>query len=232
MAPKEIHPNFFTFPKTKLRDTGRESGYEWKNEGNGKWVRVKKEQKVENEIVLNEVLNQAINFLREEWFKENVGIVAATLVEGDMFVSATSLYVPSENRWIHAEAAALQRFQEEFGRKPKESSTMVVTLSPCLLESKSRLGESCSHKIMESGISRVRFGCLDTKQTPLVDIFEQIGIEAQLIGNEEQRKICDSLYRLFDELYKPEGRFFHLLGKFKNPWAEVKKLMGLEPFEI
>lgn len=229
---KQIH--HYVFPietKPPLLDTGFDSGYDWVSSGNGKWVRIKRKPDIEGEIVPLEALNQAIDKLRNDWFKENVGIVAATLVEDDLLISATSLYIPKEDRWLHAEAAVLQQFEMEFGRKPKESSTIVVTLSPCLLESKSRSGEACSHKILESGITRIRFGCLDVKQTPLIEIYEQIGLDAKLVGNAEQRRVCESLYALFDQLYIPDGRFYHLLGKSQNPWAEVKKLIDLEPFQ-
>lgn len=229
---KQIH--HYVFPvetKPPLRDTGFDSGYDWVSSGNGKWMRIKRKPDVENEIVLTEALNLAIDKLRTDWFKENAGIVAATLTEGDLSIAATSQYIPSENRWVHAEAAVLRQFEVEFGRRPKESSTMVVTLSPCILESKSRLGEACSHKILESGISHVRFGCLDIKQTPQIEIFEQIGLDAKFIGNAEQRRVCESLYALFDQLYIPGGRLYHLLGKSQNPWIEVKKLIGVEPFQ-
>ncbi len=55
MSSKEIHQNFFTVPKTKLRDTDYDSGYTWKNEGNGKWMRMSK--KKENEQTFDQINN-------------------------------------------------------------------------------------------------------------------------------------------------------------------------------
>jgi len=185
---------------------------------------------IDQEVVFHQALQHGVNHLRDNWFKENVGIVAATLVEDGKFFSATSFCMP-DNRWVHAEAAALQQFENQFGRKPKPSSALVVTLSPCYLESNSRSGASCTQKIVDSSIKQVRFGCLDIKQTPDIALYKQIGLDAKFIGDQSMQISCQALYALFDKLYSPDGIFHDLLNTHQNPWSEIKRIIGLEPFQ-
>lgn len=159
----------------------------------------------------NEVLRQTIGYLKEHWFEEHVGIVAASLIEGDQTTTATSRYTPSEKRWLHAEPAVLLKLDH----KPRSSSVMVVTLSPCAKPSNSRFGIPYSQLLLESNISQVRFGCLDTKQTPKIEVGELTNDKALL-------QVCASLYQLFSELPRFAGD--------PNPWNEIKKEVGLKPF--
>jgi len=145
---------------------------------------IKEQPKISNEFIYLHALSNALSLLKDNWFDENAGIVAATLIEGNQSISATSLYLPEEGQWLHAEAATLQQFEVQMGRAPLPSSTMVVTLSPCLLESKSRHGASCSHRLKVTGISQIRFGCLDRKQTPDISVYQELGFEAKLIGDQ------------------------------------------------
>ena len=178
-----------------------------------------------------EALSLAINHLRTNWFEPNVGIVAATLVDDDAVITATSRYIPELNTWMHAEAATLHDFWQQYRRLPGPSSQITVTLSPCVSESSStRYGDSCSHLLRDTGIGQVNFGWLDTKQTKDVSAYKKFGIEAKLVPDLELQRISHNIYDLFNTLYGPNAEFAYLLGSI-NPWKAIKEVIGLAPFE-
>lgn len=179
---------------------------------------------------IREAMVRTLDELRDYWFDENVGIVAATLVENGEMYSATSRYLPEQKRWLHAEAAALLKFEEKTHRKVEPNSLMVVTLSPCVGELANRVGISCSERLVKAGIKRVSFGWQDTKQTPSLKYYEEIGLQVMPVPDHELQTTCRALFELFHDLYDDAGRFVHLRDKQANPWGYIKLLIGLEPF--
>lgn len=160
---------------------------------------------------------------------ENTGVVAATIRDEDFSITATSRYLPEINKWQHAEATALTKFREKFNREPNPSSLVIVTLSPCVHDSGTRYGDSCSQQLLNSGITCVRFGFLDKWQVKDISDYDQMGFDAGLTPDKDVQQTCENLFQLFVELYGEGGKFLSL-RKLPNPWAEVKRLVGDEPF--
>ncbi len=183
-----------------------------------------------SEAFFTHTLEQTIEHLKDNWFRQNTGIVAATIVDGKISVSATSMFLPLEDKWQHAESSALLKYRRLFGKNPKSTSTMVVTLSPCMLDISSRLGASCTNQLVESGIHHVRFGYLDTKQTPSIDIYQQFDLDAKLVGDPNTQHMCADLYHLFHQVYDTDGKYHYLMKIDPNPWNLIKPLIGLTPF--
>lgn len=186
-------------------------------------------QNNKNEVLTASILRQTVNYLRNHWADKNVGIVAATIQDGDDSISATSRYLSEKGKWLHAESAALMEFKMKFNREPDPSSLVVVTLSPCVLKSNSRYGMSCSEQLLDSGLTRVGFGCLDVKQAKDIHDYQRMGFDVELISDKNLQQTSENLFELFDELYLPGGKFSNLLS-FPNPWVEIKRLIGDEPF--
>lgn len=178
----------------------------------------------------SEALSKSIDYLRENWYRKNTGIVAATLVDDDRVVTETSIFLPEIGQWQHAESATLHKYWSSFRQLPRPGSSISVTLSPCLLDLPNRYGESCTHQLLLSGISRVSFGWLDTGQTPDIEEFSEIGISPELVSDPALQRISHNLFELFAELYGEGGQFAYLLGT-TNPWEQIKLLVGTTPFE-
>jgi len=160
---------------------------------------------------------------------ENTGVVAATIKDGGVSITATSRYLSEINKWQHAETTALAYFREKFKREPDSSSLVVVTLSPCVHSSGTRHGDSCSQQLLSSGITHIAFGFLDFWQVKNISDYEQMGFNAKLIPDKDMQKTCENLFQLFVELHGEEGKFSNL-RKSTNPWNEMKMIIGDAPF--
>ena len=89
-------------------------------------------------------------------------VAAGVLDPDDHFVSAVN--IPSEDGdRIHAEAAAMQKYQDSYGDIP-EGSIIVTTLSPCNEYMKDREGPSCTDLINSSPVRKVYCGFMDPSQ--------------------------------------------------------------------
>jgi tRNA(Arg) A34 adenosine deaminase TadA len=178
----------------------------------------------------SEMLRHTIQHLKDNWYEKNTGIVAATLYDEGLIMSATSRFLPQHNRWQHAESVAIEEFTQKYG-KPSPVSEMIVTLSPCMSTTSSkRYGASCSHQIVNSGIAKVKFGWLDTHENQSVDEYKPLGLMAEMIEEPDLARICGNLYGLFGQLYGPDGQYAYLAGTV-NPWQRIKEIVGLSIFQ-
>lgn len=179
----------------------------------------------EIESIGNFALDRAIEHLEKHWFDKGVGIVAATIVDCDVTVSATSTFDPVSGRWFHAEYNALMAYASEYAALPTPRAVMGVTLSPCFLPSTTRFGESCAHHLEETFLHRFVYGYLDEKQTPVAKIYQSRGLEAFYTPNQRQRRICEELYQLFSlkTAYTIDD---------PNPWNYLKRIMNFNPFDL
>lgn len=180
----------------------------------------------------SEALEITIDHLQDNWFEPDTGIVAASLVHPKGIVSATSRYIPQINKWSHAESVVLDAYRSKYGRVPEFGSTMIVTLSPCVLSQANRVGPPCSDKIVSAGVTSVAYGYLDSIQKGTTKHYDEIGLKTELVGDAESQKICAQLFTLFGDLYNEDGRFHYLLATLPNPWAHIKHLIGIEPFRV
>lgn len=140
-------------------------------------------------------LLKTLKYLFENWYREDTGIVACCLKDGEKEVFATS--TKNGSNWVHAERNAYNRFKELHG-EPSENSIFVITLSPCLKDLKHRDEAACSDLIRELGISRVHFGVLDTLHVSNIEEYKEIGLNVTLTEKPQLAEMCNKLMQMFD----------------------------------
>src|SRR3990167_792754 len=105
--------------------------------------------------ILDDYLTLTIQYLIDNWYKDNVGIVSCAIVDNEKIVLATS------NRngkyWTHAERNAFNKFKALHGI-PSTNAIFITTLSPCMKELEDRAESSCSGLIKSIGVKRIHFG--------------------------------------------------------------------------
>ena len=93
----------------------------------------------------------------------DLGMVAAAVLDpNDICVSAIN-YPAEDGSRVHAERAAMDAYQEQFGSIPP-GSIIITTLSPCTVDMPDRHGESCTDLINRSGVHKVYAGYADPSQ--------------------------------------------------------------------
>jgi len=95
---------------------------------------------------------------RPEYF----GKVAAAVLDPDNNLVARLNY-PSDNGRVHAERAAMEAYEEQYGDIP-EGSIILTTLSPCSEHMDERDGPSCTNYINNSIVKKVYCGYDDPTQ--------------------------------------------------------------------
>lgn len=163
-----------------------------------------------------EILHVTLDHLKERWFDDDVGIVAASLVTDKRIITATSTYV-GNGKWNHAECNALSMLE-----KDETIDLAVVNLSPCTSASHIRIHEPCSLLLEQHKVKRAHVGWMDIKQEQEAN--RAFDFDVELSSNYELQIISKNLYDLF-------GEFAHLRGK-GNPWVEIKRIIGYRPFEV
>jgi pyrimidine deaminase RibD-like protein len=93
----------------------------------------------------------------------DLGMVAAAVLDPDNNCVSAVNYPDKEGHRVHAERAAIDAYQEQFGELP-EGCTIITTLSPCTEDMPDRHGESCTDLINSTGIRRVYAGYADPSQ--------------------------------------------------------------------
>lgn len=97
--------------------------------------------------------------------KENsnhYGMVAACVLDNDNNIVKSTSY-RRNNKYVHAERAAIDKYLDEVG--PLQAGSIIVTtLSPCSRQMDDRYSESCTTLINESPIKKVYSGYSDPTQ--------------------------------------------------------------------
>jgi len=125
---------------------------------------------------------------------DHYGMVAACLIDpGGQEVYAIN-HVRSKRR-VHAERAAVQRYQTKHGNVPP-GSVMITTLSPCSKHMPDRLGASCTDLMHEVGIAQVYCGYSDPTQDDSDDYAER-HFEVNETADEKLRELCKRIADTF-----------------------------------
>lgn len=90
------------------------------------------------------------------------GKVAAAVLDPDNNLVARLNY-PTDNGRVHAERAAMEAYEEQYGDIP-EGSIVLTTLSPCSEHMTERDGPSCTDYINDSIVKKVYCGYTDPTQ--------------------------------------------------------------------
>lgn len=98
---------------------------------------------------------------------EGFGMVASGVLDNDnRFVPALNYVDGKTGKHVHAERAAMDKYQQIHGDIPS-GSIVITTLSPCTDEhSEERYDDSCHHLINDSSVHKVYCGYMDHTQTP------------------------------------------------------------------
>ena len=94
---------------------------------------------------------------------DHYGMVAACVVSPDGKRVFDLNYAVEDGHRVHAERAAIDRFEEEFGDLP-DGCVVVTTLSPCSEHMHDREGKSCTDLLNEKGIKSAYCGLVDSTQ--------------------------------------------------------------------
>lgn len=90
------------------------------------------------------------------------GMVAAAVLDPDNNCVVATSY-KHNNKWTHAEKAAMENYHARFGDIP-EGSIILTTLTPCSQSMHDRYGSSCEELIDHSGVHKVYCGYSDPTQ--------------------------------------------------------------------
>ena len=109
------------------------------------------------------------------------GMVAAAVIDpkGRLVTGLNYLYGSYR---VHAERAAIDKYEEEYGELPK-GSIVVTTLSPCSDRMDSRYEESCADLLNSKGVKLAYCGYRDPSQENTQDKFVTIITENNKIKN-------------------------------------------------
>jgi pyrimidine deaminase RibD-like protein len=93
---------------------------------------------------------------------DNHGAVASAVLDPDNNCVASGSYRLG-GKWVHAERAAIEAYNRQFGDIP-EGSIILTTCSPCTDAMQDRVGDSCESMISASPVHKVYAGYRDPSQ--------------------------------------------------------------------
>lgn len=131
------------------------------------------------------------------------GMVAAAVIDpaGRLVTGLNYLYGA---RRVHAERAAIDKYEEAYGTLPK-GCIVVTTLTPCSQDTHdNRQGDSCSNLLNSRGVKLAYCGYDDPTQKNTQDKFVTIITDNSKI-KELCKKIASSFLDNLDEDYDPNG---------------------------
>lgn len=88
-------------------------------------------------------------------------VASAVLDNNNRLVTAGSYKV--NGKWVHAERAAIDKYENKFGPVP-EGSIIITTCSPCTDPMPDRVGSSCEDLISSTAVHKVYAGFRDPSQ--------------------------------------------------------------------
>ena len=127
---------------------------------------------------------------------EYFGMVAAAVLDPTNRCVAAVNYPAEDGRRIHAERAAIDAYQAQYGNIP-DGSIIITTLSPCSEDMTERHGTSCTELINHSGVHKVYAGYADPSQDETRKQFH-----LKITTNPRIRQLCKKFADTFlkDEL--------------------------------
>lgn len=119
---------------------------------------------------------------------KDYGMVAACVLDPDNNIVAGLNSPGIDNKRVHAERVAIEKYEQKYGSVPK-GSIIVTTLSPCNESddetADNRVGESCTDYLNDKGIEKVYCGYIDPTQDN-----DQRQFNLMETGNQDIRKEC------------------------------------------
>ena len=116
-------------------------------------------QKLDN--ILTELCQMVIDGQQTD--SEYYGMVAAAVLDIDNRLVKALNYVVGDGKHKHAERAAIDKYNSEYGDIP-EGSIIITTLSPCSEHMDERYGEDCTDLINDTVVRKVYCGYEDPTQ--------------------------------------------------------------------
>ena len=140
------------------------------------------------------------------------GMVAAAVIDPSGYIATGVNYLYGNGR-VHAERAAIDKYEEQYGELPK-GSTVVTTLSPCCHDTgDNRHGDSCADFLDEKRVKVAYCGYKDPTQRGLETNYVTI-----ITDNEELEALCKSFADTFLKENFADGKV-----KGKSRPGRVKK---------
>ena len=180
--------------------------------------------------VLTELCQMIINGKKKN--PEYYGMVAAAVLDPDNnLVMSINHYDDATDKRVHAERAAVEKYNKKFGTVPS-GSIVITTLSPCSEDMVERYGESCTDFLNNLGVHKVYCGYDDPTQHP-----EHKKFHTQETRNEKLKTLCkqfaDTFLKKLNEATNPveEKPMPHLYldmdgvqADFFGAWADMHKV--------
>jgi pyrimidine deaminase RibD-like protein len=127
------------------------------------------DQEIHNYSKLDNILEKLCNMVVKGQQKDSkyYGMVAAAVLDPDNNIVAGVNRFASDNKRVHAERVAIEKYENKYGTVP-EGSIVITTLSPCSESddetAMGRVGESCTDYLNSKGIEKVYCGYVDPTQ--------------------------------------------------------------------
>lgn len=120
--------------------------------------RISNHDKLDN--ILVQLCEMVINGQQQR--PDHYGMVAAAVLDHDHRLVGALNY-KQDGKSVHAERAAMDRYENKYGRIPT-GSIIVTTCSPCTQPMPDRVGSSCEDLITNSDVHKVYAGYRDPSQ--------------------------------------------------------------------
>ena len=131
-----------------------------------------------------------------ETVEEEVPIVAAVAVEGDMLAVCTNQVELSNRSWAHAEFLAITKACEVLNTKYLDMASIYVNLEPCAF---------CASALDKVRIKEIFFGAYDAKCGAIVHgirLFDQSMVKPQIIGGIQEQRCSEIIRKFFINMRK------------------------------
>lgn len=179
-----------------------------------------KYEPVKTDENLDEYLKLALDHLKEKWSEPKVGFVSCIIKDGKNVVFSTNTF-EDNGKIVHAERNGIDLFEQKYGKISK-NAIIVVTLSPCIVYSKNRIGSSCSSLLRDKEIKMLHFGYLHEKQGSL-ETYERLGFIPSVTKDLSLSSICENLLNLY--LSNKNDLMNNI-----DSWLRVKREVGVSIF--
>jgi len=167
----------------------------------------------------------------------NFGMVAACVLDPHDEIVIAINYPAESGKRIHAERAAIDKYNKQFGNVPA-GSIIVTTLSPCSEAMDEREGDSCTDLIDEVGVHKVYCGYIDPTQSNSENYIHKT-FHVKETRNEKIRELCkrfadtfleDTDEQLTEDIKPVNER--EMIEKFTRWSSKVLKLETIPEVEL
>jgi len=158
---------------------------------------------IHNHEKLDEILVKLCEMIIEGQQEDGdyYGMVAAGVLDPDNNLAASVNYPNEDGSRVHAERAAIEEYESNYGQPVPEGSIIITTLSPCNENgtemAKGRYKESCTKLINESTVHKVYCGYQDPSQGN--DQHDERTFTLEETRNPAIRSLCEKFANTFLE---------------------------------